>query len=152
MGGGTGDRLYNEIADWSNHQVKRFAISNSTLQDITGEIGIDLGRVNLEVSDLEGAVDIRNRFGTTRFHLKSHEVGSRYRVESDSGEVLVFLHEDLIGEMTLTVHTLCGVVKHDALKDLGALHTSNSRPMSRLIDADLYIRTLNGDVTLEKTM
>lgn len=151
--------------DWSDHQARRVAISDSTLQDIAGEIQIDLGRVNLEVSDLKGKVDIRNRFGTTRFHLKAHEAGSTYRIESDSGEILVFLKEDLIGEMNLRVNTLCGLVKYDALKSLGGLHTANdpqlitlstitsARSTKELMSsADLYVKTRDGDVTIEKTM
>ena len=151
--------------DWSNHRAERSAVPDSTLQDIEGEIRVDLGRINLEVGDLKGKVDIRNRFGTTRFHLNAHEDGSTYRIESDSGEVLVFLKEDLIGEMHLTVNTLCGLVKYDALKSLGSLHTSNDRQLGRLstitskvnmnryhLVADLSIRTRDGDVTIEKTM
>ena len=151
--------------DWSNHRAERSAVPDSTLQDIEGEIRVDLGRINLEVGDLKGKVDIRNRFGTTRFHLNAHEDGSTYRIESDSGDVLVFLKEDLIGEMHLTANTLCGLVKHDALKSLGGLHTSNDRQLGRVstitskvnmnryhLIADLSVKTRDGDVTIEKTM
>lgn len=153
--------------DWSDHKARRKDIPDSTLRDITGEIGVDLGRVNLEASDLKGKVYIRNRFGITRFHLSSYEPESKYRIESDSGEVLVFLKEDILGEINLTVNTLCGTIKYDALKDLGdpyktndlqlmTLSTITSRePVNvsrRQLDAELYIKTRDGDVTIEKTM
>ena len=157
--------------DWSDYQVRRSTMPDSTLQDIVGEIRIDLGRINLEVSDLKGKVDIRNRFGTTRFHLNKHEAGSTYRIESDSGEVLVFLKDILLGELNLGVNTLCGLIKYDALKrqskiepicdqQLVTFYTATLplppcpedyvRP--NVLDADLYVKTRDGDVTIEKTM
>lgn len=151
--------------DWGDHQAKRSAMPDSILQDIEGEIRVDLGRINLEADDLKGTVDIRNRFGATRFHMNAHEDGSTYRIESDSGDVLLFLKANLIGEMHLTVNTLCGQVKHDALKELSSLHTSNDTQLSRIstitskmnmnryhLVSDLAIRTRDGDVTIEKTM
>jgi len=152
--------------DWSDHKFRR-NISEGTLRDMAGEIRLDLAKVNLEVSDLRGKVHIRNRFGTTRFHLNSYEPGSKYRIESDSGEVLVFLKEDLIGKVNLTVNTLCGTINCDALKDLGDLHKANDLQLMTLstitsrepvnvsrrqLDAELYIKTRDGDVTIEKTM
>jgi len=153
--------------DWSDHKARRKDIPDSTLRDITGEIRVDLGRVNLEASDLKGKVYIRNRFGTTRFHLSSYEPESKYRIESDSGEVLVFLKEDILGEINLTVNTLCGTIKYDAFKDLGELSKTNDLQLMTLstitskepvnvsrkqLDAELCIKTRDGDVTIEKTM
>ena len=118
----------------------------------------------MEASDLKGKVYIRNRFGTTRFHLNSYEPESKYRIESDSGEVLVFLKEDILGEINLTVNTLCGTIRYDALKDLGDLYEANNPQLTTLStitsnkesvrrsDAELYIKTRDGDVTIEKTM
>jgi RNA polymerase sigma-70 factor (ECF subfamily) len=157
-----------EGMDSSNYQGRRTSILDSVLQDITGEIYVDLAGINLEISNLNGKVDIRNRFGTTRFHLNTHETGSTYRIESDSGEVLVLLKENLIGEMNLTVNTICGIIKYDPLKILGKLHTANDRLVMTIstitspppednitpevLDADLYVKTRDGDVTIEKTM
>ena len=150
--------------DWSNYETTR-AIPDSTFEDITGELRSDLLKTNLEVSGITGRLDVRNRFGTTRFHANAHETGSKYRIESDSGDVLLFLKESLLGEMTLTVNTLCGVIKHEALKgslysggpflgrnDLQLITVSTIPNLSAdQLEADLLVRTRDGNVTIEKT-
>ncbi len=135
-------------------KIRRLDAPDSTIHDVVGEVVLDLGRVNLTASDLRGKVDIRNRFGTTRFHLSRHEPGSTYRIQADSGEVIAFLKEALVPaainstakdnktygeavaflkeaealvlELSVTVHTLCGRLTMDALK--GRSYTRHYTP------------------------
>ena len=153
--------------NWGDYHARRWDRSDSTLKDIAGEVRVDVGKVDLEVSDLEGKVQIRNRFGTTRYHQNNHAPGSTYRIESDSGDVLVFLRENLIGEFDLTVNTMCGEISFESLKSLGKFRESNNAqfmtfstilrtasegsPTAEPPDADLYIKTRTGKVTIEKT-
>jgi len=155
--------------NWSNYRGQRALVSDSTIRDISGEVRLDVGNVNLQASDLAGTVSIRNRFGTTRFHLNKHAEGSTYRIESDSGTVLVFLDESLLGEVNVTVSTLCGLITYEALKDLGEFGQRNDLQLMTfstipnpsdawgvltpdLLDVPLYVKTRDGDVTIEKTM
>jgi hypothetical protein len=78
--------------------------------------------------------------------------------------VILFLREDLVGEIGLTVNSLCGGIRLDALK--GVSHSgyytqsimSYSTGMGRMALAerdaksDLVIKTRDGDITIEKTV
>jgi len=155
--------------NWGNYRGRRSPVSDSTIRDISGEVRLDVANVNLQASDLTGTVRIRNRFGSTRFHLNKHAEGSTYRIESDSGSVLVFLDESLLGELNMTVSTLCGLITYEALKDLGEFGQRNDPQLMSfstipnppnvrglltpdVLDVPLYIKTRDGDVTIEKTM
>jgi len=143
-------------------KIRRVGILESAIRDLTGEITLDLGRVNLTAADLHGKVTIRNRFGATRFHLNRHEQGSRYRIHADSGEVIVFLKGELSTELTVTVHTLCGHLKLDALRGTsrnrhfaqGLISSSTVTVPMPLMErdrtSDLVVTTRDGDVTIEK--
>lgn len=152
---------------WGKDEMVRRQIRDSVLRDISGEIHVDVGNIDLEVSNLAGRACIRNRFGATRYYQNRHEPGSKCRIESDSGHVRVFLKEELIGEVDVTVITLCGTIRHEALKSVGTLNERNDLQLAVLstihasgpgmvppnfLEADICVKTRDGDVTIEKTV
>ncbi|KKL47564.1 hypothetical protein LCGC14_2334290, partial [marine sediment metagenome] len=77
------------------------------------------------------------------------------------------LKEELIGEVDVTVISLCGTIRHEALKSVGTLDKRNDLQLAMLstirasgtgmvppkfLEADIYVKTRNGDVTIEKTV
>jgi hypothetical protein len=145
----------------------RLGPCQSVLRDICGDVHVDVACVDLQASDLSGQAWIRNRFGTTRFYQNRHEPADKCCIESDSGHIRVFLKEELIGEVDVTVLTLCGTVTADALTPIGSLNQRNDSQLAMLstlrpsgpglvppefLEADTCIKTRNGDVTIEKTV
>ena len=154
-------------SEWGKDQMVRRPLWETVLRDISGEIHVDVGNIDLEVSNLAGQACIRNRFGATRYYQNRHEPGSKCRIESDSGGVRVFLKEELIGEVDVTVITLCGTIRHGALNSVGSLNKRNDLQLAVLttihasgpgmvpphfLEADICVKTRDGDVTIEKTV
>ncbi len=151
-------------SEWSNDMMCHPMTVSTRLRDICGEVRADFGKAELEVSDLSGDVMIRNRFGSTRYYQNTHHPGSRCRIESDSGPVTVFLKEDLIGSFALAVTTMCGTIDHRALKELDRPNKRNDIQVAmfatvdghfaseEVLSAELYVRTRDGNVTIEKTV
>jgi RNA polymerase sigma-70 factor (ECF subfamily) len=145
----------------SEYRRRRQEAKECKIEDVEGEVDIDVGRVLLEAAHLSGPVRIYNRYGTTRLYQSDLKPGNRFCLESCSGEVLLFLKEDLIHQVGLTVHTICGDINYSALKELGELNSGNdahvvvlstirSPRSGSVLDADFYVKTESGDVTIEK--
>ena len=145
--------------------LRRADPETTVLRNISGEIDIDVGRVNLDAADLAGKIKIRNRFGETKYYLKQHDSESTCRLTSDSGPVRLFLAEDILSEISLTVNTMCGSIEDSAVSSEMDLKQSNNMqlitlstagggtpPGEKQRDVDIHVVTRNGDVTLEKTV
>ena len=150
-------------ANWSDYQARRSAQQECKIEAVKGEVDIDVGRAYIEASDLSGQVHIYNRYGATRLYQSAFDLDDRIQIESCSGEILLFLKERLIGQANLTVNTLCGTVKHDPLRALGSLNVANDQYLIVLstmtpsegripdiLDANFYLKTESGNVTIEK--
>ncbi|NKB69988.1 MAG: sigma-70 family RNA polymerase sigma factor [Candidatus Latescibacteria bacterium] len=88
----------------------REPVRQTHMSNMVGTIQVDLARVNLDAADLHGDIEIRNRFGDTRFNLSTHRPDSRYLLEADSGAVQASVAADRIGTLQLALHTLCGPI------------------------------------------
>ena len=134
-----------------------------SIEDVEGEIDIDVGRANIELARFKGTARVANRHGTIRLHVGEPLAGSRYHLETVCGPVRLFLHEDVIPELRFGVITLCGAIEYQALRDerdkgvanstqLGALSSIPPRGGSwnDVLDAELLVKTESGDVVLEK--
>ena len=141
--------------------IKRNQGWECNIEDVEGDVDVDVGCTNIETARLSGKVRIYNRYGTTRLYQGDFKPDSRFHIETCSGEILLFLKEDLIGLVHLAIHTICGEIKCDPLKVLGGLNTSNNPYKISLstnrkatgrdvLDADICIQTENGAVTIEK--
>ena len=147
-------------------QVHRSGDVPSVIQDVTGSVLLDLAKINLELSNIHGSIDVRNRWGTTRFDLNEHQIGDRYRLESDSGEVRAYIRESLLEEIGVAVSTLHGDLAYDALRDheqgshnsWTAMSVATVNVEHMYIDqgrtdytSDLVITTRDGNIIVEKT-
>ncbi len=151
-------------ADWSDYRMKRWEKWEGEIEDVKGEVDIDVGRAHIEATNLSGRVRIYNRYGTTRLYQSRFDPDSRFRLESCSGEILLFLKEELISGVNVTASSLCGTVSFDPLKALGALNqrndqylmvmstmtSSRGKSSGNVLEADIYLKTESGDVTIEK--
>jgi RNA polymerase sigma-70 factor (ECF subfamily) len=153
--------------EWDEGPARRIPLCPRTRLDrIDGEVHLDLLKANLDAAGLHWRVTIRNRLGATRLQLTEHRDGDRHRIEADSGGVLVLLHEDLRGAISVTVNSLCGRLASEGLGNVSELRARNDLQVMTLstvrepeapnltpqiLDADLYIRTCDGDVTIEAT-
>ena len=98
--------------DWSDDEGVRTGARGEALSNISGTVDVDVAKVALEVSGLKGDARVRNRFGATRAHLAGADAESRYRFESDSGEILLFADESTIGELDWALYSMCGRVRY----------------------------------------
>ena len=76
------------------------------LRDLSGEVMADLLSADLEVSGIEGDAMVRNRLGPTRYYLGADPTRAQCFIESDSGEVIVFMREDTEETPTIAVNTI----------------------------------------------
>ncbi len=151
-------------AHWTDYRIRRGEKWDGEIEDVKGEVDIDVGRGQIEATNLSGRVRIYNRYGTTRLYQSHFDPGSQFRLESCSGEILLFLKEELISQVNMTASSLCGTVSFDPLKTLGALNqrndqylmvmstmtSSRGKPSRNVLEADIYLKTESGDVTIEK--
>jgi RNA polymerase sigma-70 factor, ECF subfamily len=145
--------------NWNNGRATRSPVASATIEQVDGELDIDIGWLNLEVSDVSGNVRVRNRFGTTRFHMREHIDGSRYRVETDSGEIRMFVQEDVFDALSISMYTLCGDIDCDTLignPDIVTRAGNDPRRMtvstvpSDDTPSDLLAISRDGNILLEK--
>ena len=155
-------RYYRYGGTYFSHQSTtgiRRVDQESRIEDVVGEVDIEVGRVELELVDIAGRVHVDNYYGRTRLSQNRFDEGNRFKLVSRSGEISLFLKRDLIEQVNVTVNTLCGAVKCEALKKLISrsytthsiccLSTMNSPQDSSLVEADFYIQTESGDVVIE---
>jgi RNA polymerase sigma-70 factor (ECF subfamily) len=147
--------------DWSGYQMRRSEAWNCKLEQIQGEVDLDVGKVEIEASQLSGRISIRNRHGTTRLYQRQFLEGDHCRLESCSGEIRLFLQEELLNQISLTTTTLCGTVQYEGLRDLDRFKQANNFQMiafaipasaswKDLRHAHFQLKTENGDITIEK--
>lgn len=150
-----------------NHTNDRYTMwrdmhLSCTLEDVQGDIDIDIGGpIDIEASKLAGSVRIKNLYGTTRLYQNTFKTGSRYRLSSHSGEIVLYLKERLIDKVNYTLQTICGKVEFvgpDGLEwsdyriyPLLAVSTMRSeKGWSETQQADFVVQTESGDITVEK--
>ena len=91
----------------AGERARRSTEFRSALENIAGDIEIDVGRVRVEATGLSGDIRIRNRYGDTRVGIEEFAAGSRFQITSTSGEVHIALAKDLLDELALTALTIC---------------------------------------------
>jgi RNA polymerase sigma factor (sigma-70 family) len=152
--------------NWQNGEFlgRRWREFASRIEDIAGGVDLDVGRINLELARLKGDVNIVNRYGETRYHVREWSGETKSRIESACGSVHLFLHEDVIADLRLTIATMCGSIGHEGYRDLNK-SDSNSTQLAVLTtllaqggswnemeDADVLVKTESGDVRIEKIL
>jgi RNA polymerase sigma factor (sigma-70 family) len=145
-------------------RAKRWRQYSCRVEDVSGGVDLDVARMDLELARLGGTVKVMNRYGDTRFHVAEWTQGSRCRLESVSGSVRLFLKEELIPDLPLTVLTLCGSIGFGPYRELdkGQANSTQVASFSTIpptgkswtdaADADLLVKTECGDVEIEQVI
>jgi RNA polymerase sigma-70 factor (ECF subfamily) len=144
--------------EWGDpYSLKRSGSGYETkLQRITSEIHIDVGKVLIEASEVEGKTLIKNRFGTTRLYQTNPRTDGACEIQSSSGDVLLFLSEKSIGEVSIATKTLCGEINYSGLKEMSfprkwnTPHEMYVGTVRELETADVQIQTESGNIRMEK--
>lgn len=147
--------------DWSGYQMRRNEVWTCKLEKVQGEVDLDVGKVEIEAAQLSGRISIRNRHGATRLYQRQVLEGDHYCLESCSGEIRLFLQEEILNQISLTTTTLCGTVQYEGLRDLDRFKQANNPQMiafavpattswKDLRHANFQLKTENGDITIEK--
>lgn len=79
--------------------------------NIRGAFTALLLKVNLQLSKVEGRVDIHNQFGDTLFTAENPLASAAHRILSQSGTVTLQLGKDALQDAPLVVATECGSVR-----------------------------------------
>lgn len=148
------------IWDSKEAHASRNTIKDCHLEDIHGEVDIDVGRVQIEATRLVGRVRIYNRFGQTQLHQDQLSADSRIELESCTGDIRLSLKEELLDEAYLTAFTLCGQFQYTAFrdKDINILSNnsevmmlSNAPSCEDILAADFMLKSEAGTIIIEKT-
>jgi RNA polymerase sigma-70 factor (ECF subfamily) len=88
----------------------------TVVERVTGNLDIDVGRLDLKVDDVRGSVNLRNRWGKTEFLLREHAAGSCYRLDADSGATRALFADEVLtpsvfGPEEFRLMTLCGTIE-----------------------------------------
>lgn len=151
---------------WRDNKHHRPEPRSMCLEEIVGDIELDLGHVNLDVTGPKGHVAIRNRTGDTTVSATAWHDGTRWRLESRSGHIVIRLSEAQLKERFISVSALSGEFEFSDLADLvGDVYTGNnqrlmlfsSRPLfadsvERVdhLDAEIWATAESGDIRIEK--
>lgn len=126
------------------------------LQNITGEVHVDAGRMLIEASEMEGKTFISNRFGTTRLYQKKPRTDGVCKLQSSSGDILLFLSDKSIGKVSIAAKTLCGEIDYGGVREMSFPRKWNN-PHEMYVGtvkesemADIQIQTESGNIRMEK--
>lgn len=143
-------------------RAKRWRQYACRVEDIEGDVDLDVGRMDLELTRLNGRVQVTNRYGDTRFHARTWPAGAQCSLQSVCGSVRIFLNEELATNLALTVLTLCGSISYPAYrdKDKGEANSTQLASFSTIpptgktwqdaLEAQLVVKTESGDVEIER--
>lgn len=88
---------------------------SSHISGITGELNIDVARVDLDIDGVNGPARIINRWGDTCVAISEHTDGCSLTVESESGDITVALSDKVQETIDLLAHTVAGVIDYSAV-------------------------------------
>lgn len=96
-----------------NRTAYSFETASTSICNVTGSFKARFLRTNLEVKNVEGAIDVQNEFGDTNFKLeKPFDVSVANRIVSESGTIQldVDADADLLSKIPLYSYTLSGTL------------------------------------------
>lgn len=89
-----------------------------SIKNVGGSFQAWLCRVDLELQDIGGRIDVRNEFGNTRLKLTKRPVNEAHRIVSEAGRIELECSAASLGELPLWATTQCGSVRTNAPRDL----------------------------------
>lgn len=153
-----GGMNWNEEDTWV---ACRSGAQTCQMDQVAGEVDVEVGRVDLELREVRGQVAVMNRYGRTRLVQRQPAGESRYRLESVSGPIEVALTPELLPQVRLAAVTLCGTLDHKPLAEVQKDGTNSMQlaalvtrpggcPEYPLIEAEVFVRTECGAVRIER--
>jgi hypothetical protein len=89
-----------------------------SVKNIGGSFQAWLCRVDLDVQDVAGRIDVRNEFGDTRLKLSKSLAKEPHRIVSEAGRIELNCSPASLGELPLWATTQCGNVRTNAQREL----------------------------------
>ena len=89
-----------------------------SIKNVGGSFQAWLCRVELELQEIGGRIDVRNEFGSTRLKLTKRPVNEAHRIVSEAGRIELECSAASLGELPLWATTQCGSVRTNAPRDL----------------------------------
>ena len=144
--------------NWTDDQAQRNTTGRCCLEDIEGEIDIDVGYAQIEAARLTGKAHIRNRYGNTQLRQDHCGDESRIELESSSGEIRLLFGKELLGEAHLSAATLCGQIDYRAISDVDINSSNNAELIlittlpdrADLRTAQILMKSESGKIRIEK--
>ena len=126
------------------------------IESISGGVDIEVGRTVLDARDLNGDVSIFNRYGTTRLCYTDGIRRGRCNLRTVSGNLILALSEKAAKTTSLVMHTRCGVLKYEEVKELMPLNAWSSNDIRMSLgttyeygNTDVVIATESGQTKIE---
>jgi len=82
-----------------------------TYRKIEGDFTAQLLKVNLQLAELNGRVDVNNQFGDTLFVVEAPLTAAAHRIVSESGGIRLQLANNALQSAPLVAATECGTVR-----------------------------------------
>ena len=89
-----------------------------SVKNIGGSFQAWLCRVDLDVQDVAGRIDVRNEFGDTRLKLTKPLAKHSHRIVSEAGRIELDFIPASLGELPLWAVTQCGNIRSNASREL----------------------------------
>jgi hypothetical protein len=83
-------------------------------KDVRGDLTGWFNRVNLNVENVSGKVDLRNEFGDTTLTINGKVAAQCHRLISEAGRIELIVKPDDVGDLPLFAMTQCGNVHTNA--------------------------------------
>ena len=153
--------VYQRMYDYGGGSYRDGMLKNSDLwegkiEDVKGDVDIDVGRIVLEAAGLEGNVSIYNRYGSTRLTQSTRSSGFQCRMRTVSGKLFLALDEPLARRASLEMHSLCGSIKYGQAQDIMRLYWTQNNAHRLTIasnfgfkTADFMLLTESGSAEIE---
>ncbi len=126
------------------------------IESIGGGVDIDVGRTAVDARDLNGDVSIFNRYGTTRLCYTDGIQKGRCNLRTVSGNLILALNEKAAKTTSLVMHTRCGVLKYEQVKELMPLNAWSSNDIRMSLgttyeygNTDVVLATESGQASIE---
>jgi hypothetical protein len=91
---------------------------SSACKGIRGDFIAWFGRVDLQLEDIGGRIDVRNEFGDTRLILADKLASGAHRIVSEAGRVELEAPRSALGDLPIWAVTSFGNVRTNAPRDL----------------------------------
>ena len=126
------------------------------IESVSGGVDIYVGRTVLDARDLKGDVSIFNRYGTTRLCYTDGIQRGKCNLRTVSGNLILALNEKVAKTTSLVMHTRCGVLKYEEVKELMSLNAWSSDNVRMSLgttyeygNTDVVLATESGEASIE---